>query len=354
MGNGKPQHEWQFSDDEALWQNQPQSAPLITPTHTAHKKYQVVGLILLACLIVLITGQEGNNRQQPVGNFHDQTELQQRTDHFNFHFRRRDAATVRLVAPLIEQQYAALRQAVGLGEPAPDEMIRIDIGLGATQATWLLPTPAVQTSYTGRVLSQNQPELWKLQVICMFGAVPPAPNMPESMPEKCPTVASLHFSNNRFALPSPSADAPPPGVSATTMLTQSLTYLLAGRVLDERLHDAPMAPGWRPMLQAIRWWLGWNGPLPPPVWIDQASMAADPKENATQRYLADEQIIAARSLVDYAIKVYGCDKLPRLIAAFSQSDSWQTLIPAVFGVSAEQFEQGWQRYVAAQTDRSVP
>lgn len=353
MNNSKSTDEWQFIEDETIWENQWYKNTATRHKGAIYKHYQVMGLMLIAGLILFLAIHQGTE-QQTTGGLHDQTELQMRTAHFTFHFQRRDADTVRQVAPLVEQQYITLRQAVGLGAPSPDETIRIEIGVGATQAMWPILTPVTQIRYIDPALPQNPPELWKLQVVCMFGAVPLAPNMTESMPEKCPTIADLHFSNNQFTLPSASSFVIPMGVSATTVLTQSLTYLLAGRVLDERLRNVQMASGWRPMLQAIRWWLGWNGPLPPPVWINQVSIVAEPRENSAERYLADEQMIEARSLIDYAIQTYGDDKLPRLLAAFSQYDSWEAVIPAVFGVSAEQFEQGWQMYMGAQTDRLMP
>ncbi len=45
---------------------------------------------------------------------------------------------------------------------------------------------------------------------------------------------------------------------------------------------------------------------------------------------------------------YGCERLPALVAGLGQSESWETLWPAVYGVSAAEFEAGWQLYLTTQ------
>lgn len=59
------------------------------------------------------------------------------------------------------------------------------------------------------------------------------------------------------------------------------------------------------------------------------------------------QTVALATLVEYAVTTYGRDRLPLLVADLGQYDSWETLIPAVYGVSAVEFEAGWQVYLAA-------
>jgi len=45
------------------------------------------------------------------------------------------------------------------------------------------------------------------------------------------------------------------------------------------------------------------------------------------------------------VQTHGREKLPGLLDGFHTHDSWETLIPAVTGVCAEQFESGWQEFV---------
>jgi hypothetical protein len=58
------------------------------------------------------------------------------------------------------------------------------------------------------------------------------------------------------------------------------------------------------------------------------------------------QTVALATLIDYAVATYGRERLPVLIAGLGQYDSWETLLPAVYGVSPAEFEAGWQAYMA--------
>lgn len=51
------------------------------------------------------------------------------------------------------------------------------------------------------------------------------------------------------------------------------------------------------------------------------------------------------ALIDYVVAVYGRERLPVLLAALSEQSTWHTLIPAVFGVTAPEFEAGWRAYL---------
>lgn len=52
------------------------------------------------------------------------------------------------------------------------------------------------------------------------------------------------------------------------------------------------------------------------------------------------------------VATYGRERLPTLVASLGHYDSWETLIPAVYGVSPAEFEAGWQAYLA--THYGVP
>lgn len=53
------------------------------------------------------------------------------------------------------------------------------------------------------------------------------------------------------------------------------------------------------------------------------------------------------TVVDYAVTAYGRERLPDLVAALGRHDRWETLVPAVYGVSLDEFERGWQQHVAS-------
>ncbi|HMN27478.1 MAG TPA: hypothetical protein PKE45_04915, partial [Caldilineaceae bacterium] len=59
------------------------------------------------------------------------------------------------------------------------------------------------------------------------------------------------------------------------------------------------------------------------------------------------QTVALATLIDYAVATYGRERLPVLVPGLGQYDSWETLILVVYGVSAAEFEAGWQAYLSA-------
>jgi hypothetical protein len=67
-----------------------------------------------------------------------------------------------------------------------------------------------------------------------------------------------------------------------------------------------------------------------------------------------DQTVALATLVEYAVATYGRERLPTLVAGLGQYESWETLIPAVYGVSPVEFEAGWQAYLQAHYGVSLP
>jgi hypothetical protein len=59
------------------------------------------------------------------------------------------------------------------------------------------------------------------------------------------------------------------------------------------------------------------------------------------------QMLGMATLIEYVVATYGRAALPRLVTALGEHAGWHTLIPAVFGVSAAEFEAGWHAYLAA-------
>ena len=58
------------------------------------------------------------------------------------------------------------------------------------------------------------------------------------------------------------------------------------------------------------------------------------------------QTVALATLIEYAVTTYGRERLPVLMVGLGQYDTWETLLPAVYGVSPTEFEAGWQAYLA--------
>ena len=64
--------------------------------------------------------------------------------------------------------------------------------------------------------------------------------------------------------------------------------------------------------------------------------------------------IALEAVIDYAAATYGRERLPALFEACGVYSGWDDLIPALFGVSPADFEQGWQAYIAQRAKLNQP
>lgn len=56
--------------------------------------------------------------------------------------------------------------------------------------------------------------------------------------------------------------------------------------------------------------------------------------------------VALATVTEYVTTTYSAERLPLLLAAIPAHERWETLIPAVFGVSLAEFEEGWHTYLA--------
>jgi hypothetical protein len=63
--------------------------------------------------------------------------------------------------------------------------------------------------------------------------------------------------------------------------------------------------------------------------------------------------IAFATFFEYVSETYGDEKVRLTIAALPQFESWEALIPAIYGVSLPEFEVGWNIYLA-QEEGSLP
>lgn len=85
----------------------------------------------------------------------------------------------------------------------------------------------------------------------------------------------------------------------------------------------------------------------PPLW---APVYLDEEVDWKGRTRAERhpgQAIALATVVEYAVAAYGRERLPEFVAALGQYESWETFIPAVYGVSFAEFERGWLAYLTA-------
>ena len=76
--------------------------------------------------------------------------------------------------------------------------------------------------------------------------------------------------------------------------------------------------------------------------IDEHFVGGAPgRETVLWRYAA------ATALLDYMIGLRGDEVLPELIAAFKTHNTWAGLIKTVFGMTEQEFTDGWNEYLYA-------
>jgi hypothetical protein len=106
-----------------------------------------------------------------------------------------------------------------------------------------------------------------------------------------------------------------------------------------------------PLLCTERKWETWqwtDWPLSPPLTrLAQLSVPQPkPLDSISWRVVHHpSQTVALATLIEYAVATYGRERLPGLVAGLGQHESWETLLPAVYGVSATEFEAGWRAYL---------
>jgi hypothetical protein len=97
--------------------------------------------------------------------------------------------------------------------------------------------------------------------------------------------------------------------------------------------------------------------LDPPTHLHQLAAPAPADAylglSAANRTAYSGQAVALATLAEYAVATYGRERLPALVAGLGQYESWETLIPTVYGVSAAEFEAGWRAYLAEQYGISI-
>ena len=229
------------------------------------------------------------------------------TDHFRFEYRERDAEAVTSIAETLDTEYVRLRREVGLSAATASQHLTVQV------------VPRTDVMH------------WR-------------------------------FSGERLTLPSPALETVPTSVSHADYLYQMVMRPLSQRVFSDVLRELRVQPQWDPLAQGLRYWL-WQGAgmeMVPSGW--RYSMERLLREELSRRpslRLTDVsrwttwsnhgvRNMVASTVVAYGVETYGRDTLGPLLRATSEHETWESLVPAVYGVSAETFEAGWRAYLAEQ------
>ncbi|MCL4863076.1 MAG: hypothetical protein KJZ93_26960 [Caldilineaceae bacterium] len=295
------------------------------------------------------------------------------TGSFVFHFDVDDAATVIEVAPQMDRLYATLRNNFGLPTIPQSEKLIVEVSLNeqpGAAARWLLPnrfavpSPALypQSSELSEVelLSQS------IALYALSYLVQQAGDHHAIRPTWQPIVSGLYLWQLwelDLSLSAWQEDVvqwvyAAPCTCHPTAIPERYAALCAAhkRWMPSSVHiHIPLACVNRAREEELY-----------PLWYDLAAptqlnhfpMSArgnrSPEQTSSMyRKELRGQTIALATLIDYATVTYGQDRLPTLLAGLGEHEGWEALIPAVFDLSASDFEAGWQAYLAARYDLTL-
>jgi len=287
------------------------------------------------------------------------------TERLVFRYRRYDRAVVEAAAPVIDAAYGDMRAALGLPERTP----KLAVYLGASEVSATEPT-LITTE-----LRLPSPALWAWPLDL------PAERLLEWR-------ALPHLASNAWS--EVAAGQPVPGewhwmtaavyqwllLQHNDLLADWRTGLIAWRsevFTDQNIgHPVNADEGISRLCAAHRvlersvWLVGSSAILE--CYRPRPARAADllcGGKLLELRQLRDSERdmpaglkqachvdpILATTVLDFAVTEYGPDAVGRLWHGFHAYRTWEELLPAAFGVSAEEFERGWQAYQMQLPDR---
>jgi hypothetical protein len=295
---------------------------------------------------------------------------------FVYHFRQNDAPVVAAVLAQMDILYQLMRRNFGLSLKPDAEKLVIDVNVTQTSgyaSPWFgaphhisVPSPAL---YVAPV------ELTDAELLAQSIALPLLEQVLAQARERHavgaswqPMLDGLHLWQVwDMDLPLSAwreevvtwiyADLPATRPGQAVVLPEHYTALCAAHKL---WMPSPMQMNIPLLCAEVAWealllspW-GWYDPL---THLDQLVAPLRPGEyleepDSLRLVRHPGHTVGLATLVEYAVVTYGRDRLPALVAGLGQYESWDTLLPAVYGASAAEFEAGWQAYLT--THYGVP
>ncbi|MFZ4656808.1 MAG: hypothetical protein ACOYNY_07350 [Caldilineaceae bacterium] len=407
MRKQTPALEWHVVENDAEWERQ---QALLVPTATPatgyrlHRQKQAGSLVALLLLLAMggawwrQSFQAGTHQAQVTATTaapalataasapaelvasieHNPTlwglEESLATPYFLYHFRQQDAASVRAVAPVVDAIYTTLWRNLGLPiKPMPDKLViavRVEQLLEQTpvafdtQRSLSVPSPA---HYLAPVA------LGDVDLLAQSIALPLlAHGLAQARAHHQIGPAWQPLLDGFYLWQVWDLDLPLATWRETVVQWQyrDLPATEAGQLirLPERYQELCAAhKRWLqspvqlyiPLLCAGRnqedgHWHAWRAAAP----LTHLAQLAVPlpmngREGATvligpPLYTNHPgQTVALTTLIAYTVQTHGQEALPLLLAELGDATSWETLLPAAFGVSTAEFEAGWQAYLMA-------
>ena len=152
-------------------------------------------------------------------------------------------------------------------------------------------------------------------------------------------------------------------LATAEVLNRELISQLARRGLDEILIDREIMPQWQAIVDSLYVYF-WRYQFQQPNWPrnhfyesrrraqylslnitnEIETALPDHLEGATGSKVYRTYMIAD-PLVEFIVVHYGIDYVPKMVSAFSHHQTWDTLAPTVFNISADELETKWHAYL---------
>jgi hypothetical protein len=295
------------------------------------------------------------------------------TKYFMLHFRQQDAKAVTKVAAQLDQLYVTLLRNLGLPLTATAEKVVVEIDVAhmpsqfpmrqSPDDPFVVPSPAlylapmamsdtdvlaqavvlalldellyeIKTTYhaptLGRGGSMEKDKAWSSLLDGLRLWQLWASQMPLSAWRE-PVVWWVYNEDREFQT---ATSGPDPCSLSRLWLTVPL-----------QLQDLLLCDGQVRVERAIGWRLLY---APPTTLQDLGLLSTTPDLTPRVQYDHPAAAVAVATLLEYVAATYGQERIPVFVASFDAHDQWATAVPALFGVSATEFERGWQEYLADQ------
>jgi hypothetical protein len=289
------------------------------------------------------------------------------TEHFILHYRRQDAAAVAEVAAQIDGLYRTMHEGIGLAAPAAHDKVMIEIDVEqppghyspgavvqdtfriASPALYLAPVELTDAELVSQAIALILLEQTLIEAVQLHD-IPrhwqPLLNgvrlwtlwemeLPLSVWRD--EVVTWLYTRGPTATDRTSSILPEQYAELCAMHRQ---WMLSPRHLQIPLRCND--------LDRREWLPVWHYVTDPPRQLSELTIPwRQSIKRGTFRPQHPSAVVAQATLIEYGVSTYGDEFVPILIAGLAHHAEWETLLPALFDVSAAQFEAGWHEYMAS-------
>jgi len=296
-------------------------------------------------------------------------EEQLETAFFVFTYRATDAAAVAAVAPQVDALYTTMRRNLGLSTAPGTEKLPITISVTDVPANSGYLSYPMAISVPSPALYLAPVELSEKEILAQSLALPLLNHLIGQTIEHYKLDSSwqpllygvrlwqVWESDLPLAAWRPTVvqwiyqDLPLADQQQTSVLPKQYTELCAAHTLWMPAPVQIQIPLWCQPLESGDWYAEQWKLLAPPVHLVDLGLPVPTGDVVYQNgpigpSYHPGRTVAMATMLEYSVMTYGHERLPDLLAGLGQYKSWETLIPATFGVSAAEFEAGWQAYLA--------